>query len=182
MLSISHGSWLLKPEKCLNNLMADFSKKTKYIKLVATDIDGVWTDSRMYVTPEGVFMKAFSTYDGMAVSMLKKKGIIVAILTSENTDIVLSRAEKLKIEEVYVDEHEKLKRLIYLTKKYEISMDEVAYIGDDINDLQALQAVGFSALSGNSPIQDQFTPDYITKCHGGHGAFREFADIILSAK
>ena len=61
-------------------------------------------------------------------------------------------------------------------------MDEVAYIGDDINDLQALQAVGFSALSGNSPIQDQFTPDYITKCHGGHGAFREFADIILSAK
>ena len=162
--------------------MSDFSKKTKNIKLVATDIDGVWTDARMYVTPEGDFMKAFSTYDGMAVSMLKKKGIIVAILTSENTDIVLSRAEKLKIEEVYVDEHEKLKRLIYLTKKYKISMDEVAYIGDDVNDLQALQAVGFSALSGNSPIQDQFSPDYITKCHGGHGAFREFADIILSAK
>ena len=162
--------------------MADLLKKIKKIKLVATDIDGVWTDARMYVTPEGVFMKAFSTYDGMAVSMLKKKGIIVAILTSENTDIVLSRAEKLKIEEVYVDEHEKLKRLIYLAKKYELSMDEVAYIGDDVNDLDALKAVGLSALSGNSPIQDLFSPDYVTKRHGGHGAFREFTDLIIKAQ
>ena len=157
-------------------------KKAKNIKLVATDIDGVWTDARMYVTQEGDFMKAFSTYDGMADSMLKKKGIIVAILTSENTDIVLARTEKLKIDEVYIDEHEKLKRLIYLSKKYEISLDEIAYIGDDVNDLEALKAVGFSALSGNSPIQDQYTPDYITKRHGGQGAFREFADIILNAQ
>jgi len=162
--------------------MNDLTKKTKNIKLVATDIDGVWTDSRMYVTQEGDFMKAFSTYDGMAVSMLKKKGIIVAILTSENTDIVLARAKKLQIDEVYVDEHEKFKRINYLAKKYEISMDEVAFIGDDVNDLQALKAVGFSALSGNSPIQDRFTPDYITKLHGGHGAFREFADIILKSQ
>ena len=162
--------------------MPDLSIKAKNIKLLATDIDGVWTDARMYVTPEGDWMKAFSTYDGMAVSMLKKKGLIVAILTSENTDIVLARAEKLKIEEVYVDEHEKLKRLIYLSKKYEISMDEVAYIGDDVNDLEALQAVGLSALAGNSPIQGLLTPDYITKRHGGQGAFREFADLILSAQ
>ena len=162
--------------------MSDIINKAKKIKLVATDIDGVWTDARMYVTPEGDFMKAFSTYDGMAVSMLKKKGLIMAILTSENTDIVLARAEKLNIKEVYVEEHEKLKRLIYLTKKYEISMDEVAYIGDDVNDLEALKAVGFSALSGNSPIQTLFVPDYITKRHGGHGAFREFADIILNAQ
>ena len=161
--------------------MPDLSKKAKNIKLLATDIDGVWTDSRMYVTPEGDWMKAFSTYDGMAVSMLKKKGLIVAILTSENTDIVLARAKKLQIDEVYVDEHEKFKRINYLAKKYEISMDEVAYIGDDVNDLEALKAVGFSALSGNSPIQDQCTPDYITKRHGGQGAFREFVDLILNA-
>ena len=162
--------------------MADLTEKTKNIKLVATDIDGVWTDARMYVTHEGVWMKAFSTYDGMAVSMLKKKGLIVAILTSENSGIVLTRAAKLQIEEVYVDEHEKLKRLIYLSRKYELSMDQVAYIGDDVNDLEALKKVGFSALTGNSPIQDQFTPDYITKRLGGKGAFREFADLILKAQ
>ena len=162
--------------------MAELTAKAKKIKLVATDIDGVWTDARMYVTPEGEWMKAFSTYDGMATAMLKKRGIIVAILTGENSDIVIARAEKLNIDEVYVDEHEKLKRLTYLTKKYEISLDEVAYIGDDVNDLEVLKAVGFSALSGNSPIQDQFTPDYITTRHGGNGAFREFADIILNAQ
>ena len=162
--------------------MAELTAKAKKIKLVATDIDGVWTDARMYVTPEGEWMKAFSTYDGMATAMLKKGGIIVAILTGENSDIVTARAEKLNIDEVYVDEHEKLKRLTYLTKKYEISLDEVAYIGDDVNDLEVLKAVGFSALAGNSPIQDQFTPDYITTRHGGNGAFREFADIILNAQ
>ena len=162
--------------------MEDLTAKAKKIKLIGTDIDGVWTDARMYVTPEGEWMKAFSTYDGMATAMLKKKGIIVAILTGENSDIVIARAEKLNIDEVYVDEHEKLKRLTYLSKKYEISMDEVAYIGDDINDLEVLKAVGFSALAGNSPIQDQFTPDYITTRHGGNGAFREFVDIILNAQ
>ena len=162
--------------------MANLNEKAKKIKLVGTDIDGVWTDSKMYVTPEGEWMKAFSTYDGMATAMLKEKGIIVAILTGENSDVVIARAEKLQIDEVYVDEHEKLKRLTYLTKKYDITMDEVAYIGDDVNDLEVLKAVGFSALAGNSPIQDQFTPDYITTRHGGNGAFREFADIILNAQ
>ena len=162
--------------------MANLNEKAKKIKLVGTDIDGVWTDSKMYVTPEGEWMKAFSTYDGMATSMLRDKGIIVAILTGENSDVVIARAEKLQIDEVYVDEHEKLKRLTYLTKKYDITMAEVAYIGDDVNDLEVLKAVGFSALAGNSPIQDQFTPDYVTTRHGGKGAFREFADIILNAQ
>ena len=162
--------------------MDNLIKKARKIKLIGTDIDGVWTDSKMYVTPEGEWMKAFSTYDGMATAMLKEKGIIVAILTGENSDVVIARAEKLQIDEVYVDEHEKLKRLTYLTKKYDITMDEVAYIGDDVNDLEVLKAVGFSALAGNSPIQDQFTPDYVTTRHGGNGAFREFADIILNAQ
>jgi len=162
--------------------MDNLTEKARKIKLVGTDIDGVWTDSKMYVTPEGEWMKAFSTYDGMATAMLRNKGIIVAILTGENSDVVLSRAEKLKIDEVYVDEHEKLKRLTYLTKKYEISMDEVAFIGDDVNDLEVLNVVGLSAMAGNSPILDQFSPDYVTTRHGGNGAFREFADIILNAR
>ena len=162
--------------------MANLNKKAKKIKLVGTDIDGVWTDSKMYVTPNGEWMKAFSTYDGMATAMLKEKGIIIAILTGENSDVVIARTEKLQIDEVYVDEHEKLKRLTYLAKKYDITMDEVAYIGDDVNDLEVLKAVGFSALAGNSPILDKFTPDYVTTRHGGNGAFREFADIILNAQ
>ena len=160
--------------------MADLSSKAKKIKFVATDIDGVWTDARMYFTPDGELMKSFSTYDGMAVAMLRDKGIPVAILTGENSDIVKARATKLNIEEVYVDEHEKLKRITYLSKKYEIPLDEIAFIGDDINDLEILAAVGLSAMAGNSPILDQFTADYVTTRHGGNGAFREFVDLILS--
>ena len=162
--------------------MNSLFNKAQNIKMVGTDIDGVWTDSKMYVTPDGEWMKAFSTYDGMATSMLQGKGIIVAILTGENSDVVLARAKKLKIEEVYVDEHEKLKRMNYLTKKYEISMDEVAFIGDDVNDLEVLAAVGLSAMAGNSPILNKFSPDYVTTRHGGNGAFREFADLILTAQ
>ena len=162
--------------------MNELFKKAKKIKLIATDIDGVWTDARMYVTKDGDWMKAFSTYDGMATSMLKEKGIIIAILTSENTDIVLARAKKLDIQEVYVNEHEKEKRLIYLSKKYKIPMENIAYIGDDINDLEVLKIVGLSALPANSPIQNLFQPDYVTKRNGGYGAFREFADIIISSQ
>ena len=162
--------------------MNSLIEKARKIKMVGTDIDGVWTDSKMYVTPNGEWMKAFSTYDGMATSMLKKRGIIVAILTGENSDIVRSRAEKLQINEVYVDEHEKLKRLKYLSRKYDLSMEEIAFIGDDVNDLEVLNAVGLSGMAGNSPILNQFSPDYITIRHGGNGAFREFADLIMNSQ
>ena len=162
--------------------MVDLTAKAKKIKMIGTDIDGVWTNAQMYVTPEGEWMKSFSTYDGMAVAMLKKRGVIIAILTGENSDIVKARAEKLNVDEIYVNEHEKLKRLSYLSKKYEISMEEVAYIGDDVNDLEVLGAVGLSAMAGNSPILDQFSPDYITIRHGGNGAFREFAELILNSQ
>ena len=92
--------------------------KLKKIKLVATDIDGVWTDTKMYYTDNGEYMKSFSTYDGMAVEMLHKHNFIVAILTSENSLIVKQRAKKLNIKEVYINEKNKLLRLEYLMKKY----------------------------------------------------------------
>ena len=158
------------------------SIKAKNIKLIGTDIDGVWTDAKMYFSSEGEQIKAFSTYDGMATKLLKEKGIIVAILTGENSDIVSARAKKLKIDEVYLDEQYKLKRIIYLAEKYNLTLDEIAFIGDDINDLDVLKNVGLSAIVCNSPILDQFMPDYITTRVGGDGAFREFSDKIIQAK
>ncbi len=162
--------------------MDELIAKAKKIKFIGTDIDGVWTDARMYFTPEGEWMKSFSTYDGMATAMLRKAGIPVAILTGENSDIVKARAAKLRIDEVYVDEHEKLKRIRYLAKKYQVSMEEIAFIGDDVNDLEVLAEVGLSAMAANSPILDKFTPDFVTTRPGGMGAFREFTDFILNSK
>jgi YrbI family 3-deoxy-D-manno-octulosonate 8-phosphate phosphatase len=154
-------------------------KILKNIKLVATDIDGVWTDAKMYYTQNGEYMKGFSTYDGMATSLLKDSNIEVAILTSENSNIVKERAKKLNIKYVYINENEKLLRIQYLCNRLGISLDEVAYIGDDLNDLDVLKNVGISAMPINSPILDKYTPNYITKRAGGNGAFREFVDLIL---
>ena len=156
------------------------SKKIiKNIKLVATDIDGVWTDAKMYYTENGEYMKGFSTYDGMATSLLKNNNIETAILTSENSKIVKERAKKLDIKYVYINEKEKLLRIKYLCNRLGISLDEVAYIGDDLNDLDVLTNVGMSAMPINSPILDKYTPNYITKKSGGNGAFRELVDLIL---
>ena len=149
------------------------------IKLFATDIDGVWTDAKMYYTEEGDYMKAFSTYDGMAVQILRERKIPVAILTSENSKIVLARAQKLKIKEVYINETEKLKRMKYICEKLGISIKQVAYIGDDLNDLELLKNVGISGAPSNSPVLDKIKPNIITTKKGGDGAFREFVDTIL---
>jgi YrbI family 3-deoxy-D-manno-octulosonate 8-phosphate phosphatase len=156
-----------------------FIKKSKNIKLIATDIDGVWTDAKMHYTEDGEYMKSFSTYDGMATALLKNEKIEIAILTSENSQIVKSRAKKLGIKYVYINENEKLFRIKYLCNRLNITSDEVAYIGDDVNDLEILKYVGLSAMPCTSPILDIFNPDYITKRAGGNGAFREFSDLII---
>ena len=149
------------------------------IKLIGTDIDGVWTDAKMYYNDKGECMKSFSTYDGMAVEILRKEKISVVIMTSENSKAVLKRAKKLKIKEVYIDEKENLKRMQYLCKKMKIKMNEVAYIGDDLNDLDLLNKVGISGCPISSPIINKINPDIITSRRGGEGAFREFVDKIL---
>ena len=152
------------------------------IKLVATDIDGVWTDAKMYYTENGDFMKSFSTYDGMAVQLLRKKNIETVIITSEDSNIVLQRAKKLKIKNVTIGEKNKLEKIKKICADKKIDLSEVAYIGDDINDIDVLKEVGFSALTSNSPIKDKIKVDYITNRKGGDGAFREFVDLILKEK
>jgi|TARA_B100001540_G_scaffold83611_1_gene75275 YrbI family 3-deoxy-D-manno-octulosonate 8-phosphate phosphatase len=166
------------------NIDKAIESKAKKIKLIATDIDGVWTDSKMYYTSEGSFMKSFSTYDGMGTSMLLKNNFIVAMITSEyeNINILKTRAAKLKIKEVYYNEQDKLSRIKYLSEKYNLTLSNIAYIGDDLNDLDVLKNVGLSAMPPTSPILDMFTPDIITKNNGGDGAFRNLSDIILKAQ
>lgn len=149
------------------------------IKLVATDIDGVWTDAKMHYTENGDFMKSFSTYDGMAVQILRENNIETVIITSEKSEIVLQRAKKLKISNVTIGEKNKLERIKKICLEKEIDLSQVAYIGDDLNDVDVLKHVGFSALTNNSPIKEHIKVDYITKRNGGDGAFREFVDLIL---
>jgi len=154
-------------------------KKIAGIKVVATDIDGVWTDGKMYYSADGEFMKAFSTYDGFGANLLEQAGFPVIILTGENSMPVKSRMEKLGLKHVYLGVKDKLSLAREICKKFNVNLSEVAYIGDDLNDLELLANVGFSAMVPNSPVLSQFKPDYQIKRFGGNGAFREFADLIL---
>lgn len=121
-------------------------------KLVITDIDGVWTDGGMYYTADGDVMKRFSVKDGWGVLFLREFGIPVAIMTGENTQIVQKRAAKLKIERCYLGVNDKLAKARELCEEMGITLADVAFIGDDINDIRLLREVGFSASPANTPV------------------------------
>jgi len=149
------------------------------IKLVLTDIDGVWTDAGMYYDQTGNEWKKFSTTDSAGIIFLRLLNIPVGIITGEDTEIVRRRAEKLKINYLKMGVLNKLEAVQELTAQLGITMNEVAYIGDDLNDAFLLQAVGFSAVPANAPAyMDRFAQHRMTK-KGGDGAFREFTELLL---
>ena len=149
------------------------------IKLVLTDIDGVWTDGGMYYDQTGNELKKFNTSDSAGVVFLRLLEIPVGIITGENTQIVQNRAEKLKIKHLFMGVRNKLEVAENLCSELSISMQEVAFIGDDLNDAMLLQAVGFSAIPDNAPgYMEKYAKIRLTK-KGGEGVFREFVELIL---
>lgn len=149
-------------------------------KLILTDIDGVWTDGGMYYDQTGNEWKRFSTYDGGGVRRAHDNGVPVGIVTSEDTVIVANRARKLKVDYVLQGVHDKLATVKALCSEMGIGLRDVAYIGDDVGDLELLRAVGISAMPHGAYIEGQLEPSYITVKRGGEGAFREFVDWIFT--
>ncbi|HCY42658.1 MAG TPA: acylneuraminate cytidylyltransferase [Prolixibacteraceae bacterium] len=149
------------------------------IKLVLTDIDGVWTDGGMYYDQTGNELKKFNTSDSAGVVFLQLLDIPLGIITGENTKIVWRRAEKLKINHLFIGVKNKLEVAKKLCDELHISLQEVAYIGDDLNDAMLLQAVGFSAIPANAPAYMEKYANIRLAKKGGDGAFREFVELIL---
>jgi len=145
------------------------------------DVDGVLTDAGMYYTESGDELKKFTTRDGMGIKMLQAAGVVTAFITREKTTIVERRGQKLAVPEVHQGVDDKLAVLTTLAKKYGLSLDQVAYIGDDVNDLEALRAVGFSAAPADAMPSVLKAVLYVCKKKGGEGAVRELADLILAA-
>lgn len=156
-------------------------EKIQHIKLIALDCDGVLTDGGMYYSDDGVELKKFNTKDGMGISLLHQKGIKSAIITGENTEIVRLRAKKLKIDYVYLGIKDKLSVIKEIAQKEKISLNEIAFIGDDINDLEAMQNVGvsFSVSDAMKCVKSQ--ADYVSELAGGMGAVREIAELIIKS-
>jgi YrbI family 3-deoxy-D-manno-octulosonate 8-phosphate phosphatase len=149
------------------------------IKLVLTDIDGVWTDGGMYYDQTGNELKKFNTTDSAGVVFLQLLDIPMGIITGEDTQIVSRRAEKLKITRLFMGVRNKLEVAEKLCAEMNITLQEVAYIGDDLNDAMLLKAVGFSAIPANAPsYMENYAKIWLTK-NGGEGAFREFVELIL---
>ena len=157
-------------------------EQLKKIKLLITDVDGVLTDGGMFYSEEGEEMKKFNARDGMGIEILVKNGIVPVILTKENSDIVIKRAEKLKIKEVYIGVADKLEKAGELIKKYNFSFDEVVYIGDDINDIPLLKKVGFSCCPFDAVEEVKKVVNHVCKAKSGEGVVREVIDIIVSMK
>lgn len=157
--------------------------KASLIKLVATDCDGVLTDGCAWYSDAGEALKRFSLRDGMGVERLRKlANIETAIITGENSPIVRRRAEKLGIRLVFQGIDNKGECLQMLARQQGLKLAEVAYIGDDVNDLPAIELCGFSAAPADAFETVAPVVDYITLRTGGNGAFREFAELIINAK
>ena len=154
-------------------------KKCRKIKLIISDVDGVLTDGGMYYSKTGEVMKKFNSKDGMGVELLRKK-IKVVLMTKERSQIVLKRAKKIKVDQVYAGIKNKELLLPKICVEYKISKNEIAYIGDDVNDFNIMKQIGLSAVpsDGNEKIKN--ISDYVCKTKGGDGAFRELVDLILS--
>jgi len=152
------------------------------IKLFAMDVDGVLTDGGMYYSEQGEALKKFNARDGMGIELLRKSGIIPAIITQEDSKIVLKRAEKLKVGEVYIGIGDKLQVMKELAQKYNLSFDEVAYIGDDMNDLAVLREVGLSFAPSDAMTEVKQAVRQVLSRKGGEGVVREAVDFILRDK
>lgn len=158
-------------------------EKKKSIKLFLTDVDGVLTDAGMYYSEKGDELKKFNTHDGMGLQIIREKGVKTGIITSENTLIVERRYNKLKLDYLFQGKREggKLASAYAICEKEGIGIDEVAYIGDDINCADLLSAVGLAACPANAVKEIKNIPGIIQlKKKGGEGCVREFIEMIIS--
>lgn len=151
----------------------------KLPKLILTDIDGVWTDGGMYYDGTNAELKKFNTYDSAGVLFAHHLGIPVGIITGENTEIVKRRADKLKVDYCYLGCKDKVSIAKDLCSQLHIQLEDVAYIGDDINDIKLLKLVGWRGVPSSAPAYVKVLSTVPLRQKGGDGVFREFVEKLL---
>lgn len=156
----------------------DFSN----LKLMIFDVDGVLTDGGLYMGAQGELAKRFDAKDGMGISLLLRHGIKVALLTGRGQGIVQRRAQELQIPYCFEGVKDKRWQLLQLVENLRLSADEVAYMGDDLNDLPAFSVVGFRFAPGDAVAELRSRADYVTEAAAGHGAVREVAELVLRSR
>lgn len=152
------------------------------IKLLIMDVDGTLTDGRIYVGAQGEVMKAFDVRDGYAIAhILPAHDIVPVIITGRSSEIVAQRARELKITELYQGVADKLTKLREVAVEHGAAPEELAYIGDDLNDLPCIRYCGLTACPADALPSVLEAADYVCQHSGGRGAVREFIDRMLDA-
>lgn len=167
-------------EQMMNKLLGHVAKRP--IKLVLTDVDGVLTDSGMYYGEDGAELKKFNTRDGMGFELLRKAGLKTGIITSEKTALVERRGRKLKVDHLHQGIKEsKLECAMRICEIENIDLTEVAYLGDDVNDLTLLNTVGLPACPADAVSSVKQVPGIrVLPKAGGQGVFRDLCELILN--
>jgi N-acylneuraminate cytidylyltransferase len=160
----------------------DVRERARKVRLVAMDVDGVLTDAGMYYTENGDELKKFNTRDGMGIARVREAGLKTAILTGESTKLVERRGAKLRIDHVFIGVSDKLACKRSLLNDLGLTLDQVAYVGDDVNDYELLCHVGLAVAVRDASRLPKSVAHLITEAKGGEGAVRELCEIILEAQ
>ena len=151
------------------------------IRLLSLDTDGVLTDGGLYFTETGQELRKFNVKDGLGIKLAMEAGVAVTIITASKTKAIEHRAKVLGIEHVYLETEAKLEKLTALAAQLGVPMSQVAHVGDDMNDLPVLEAVGCPMTVADGIETAKATARYVTKLKGGEGAVREICDMIVAA-
>ena len=152
------------------------------IKLLALDVDGVLTDGSIYISPAGEVFKGFNAKDGMGISCALRSGLQIAVITGRQSPIVERRCEELGITLLQQGVKDKRLALEQMAQKLGLVREEIAYMGDDLNDIPAFKASGLNLVPADAAIEVMAVADIITKASGGRGAVREAITMILAAQ
>lgn len=157
-------------------------EKAEKIKLLLLDVDGVLTDGRIIYDSRGRDMKFFDVHDGLGVYLLGKSGIKTILITAKGSRAIGPRARDMQVEAVFENISPKTAVLDKILKKYDVNIDEICFVGDDLVDLCLMKRVGFPVAVFNACPEIKQAASYITLKEGGRGAVREVAELILKSQ
>jgi 3-deoxy-D-manno-octulosonate 8-phosphate phosphatase (KDO 8-P phosphatase) len=160
----------------------DVRTRARRVRLLVLDVDGVLTDGRMILTEHGDELKSFHTHDGMGVAVARRAGIKVAIVTGEKSAIGQRRGAKLGVDATVLDARRKAETVEALRVKLGVELAEIAFMGDDLLDIPALERAGLAVAPANAVPEVRAMVDVVTRAHGGAGAVRECVELILRAQ
>ncbi len=157
-------------------------ERARRVRLLCLDVDGVLTDAGMYYGPDGEVLQKFNTRDGMGIARVRDHGVAVAIISGEDSAIVHARATKLRIDDVFAGVQDKRAAIDELRARHGLEYGDLAFVGDDLNDLPALECVGFPCAVADAAAPVKRLAAFVADRRGGEGAVRQVCELIVAAK